>query len=35
VRAHALGFRPGVDLDRANQLSDELESEDVARKLAR
>ncbi|MGQ0736461.1 MAG: type II toxin-antitoxin system antitoxin VapB33 [Acidobacteriota bacterium] len=35
VRAQALGIRPGIDLDRLNQLVDELEVEDVGRKLAR
>ncbi len=35
VRAHAFGFRPGIDLDRINQLVDELESEETARKLRR
>jgi len=31
VRPHAFGVRPGVDLDRLNQLVDELESDDAAR----
>jgi len=35
VRPHAFGFRPGVDLDRMNQLMDALESEQTARKLGR
>ena len=35
VRPHAFGFKPGIDLDRVNQLADELESEETARKLAR
>ena len=35
VRPHAFGFRPGVDLDRMNQLMDELESDETARKLGR
>lgn len=30
VRARHCGFRPGVDLDRLNQLVDELEVEDLA-----
>ncbi len=34
VRPHAFGFRPGIDLDRVNQLADELESEETARKLS-
>lgn len=33
VRPHAFGFRPGVDLDRLNQLSDELEAREAVRKL--
>ncbi len=33
VEPHAFGFKPGIDLDRMNQLVDELEAEDVARKL--
>jgi hypothetical protein len=33
VRPHAFGFRPGVDLDRLNQLVDELDAEEAARKL--
>ena len=32
VQAHAFGFRPGIDLDRVNQLAGELESEETARK---
>ena len=35
VQPHAFGFKPGVDLDRMNQLVDELDSEEAARKLAR
>jgi hypothetical protein len=35
VRAHAFGFKPGIDLDRLNQLVDELDVEATARKLAR
>jgi hypothetical protein len=35
VRPHAFGFKPGVDLDRLNQLVDELEAEEGARGLAR
>ena len=34
LRPHAFGFKPGVDLDRLNQLTDELEAEDAARKLS-
>jgi hypothetical protein len=33
VQPHAFGFRPGIDLDRLNQLVDELEAEEAARKL--
>jgi hypothetical protein len=35
VRPHAFGLKPGIDLDRVNQLVDELESEETARKLSR
>jgi hypothetical protein len=35
VRPHAFDFRPGIDLDRINQLVDELEAEETARKLSR
>lgn len=34
VQPHAFGFRPGVDLDRLNQLVDELEADEFARRLA-
>jgi BrnA antitoxin of type II toxin-antitoxin system len=33
VRPHAFGVRPGVDLDRVNQLVDELEAAETARRL--
>jgi len=33
VEPHAFGFKPGIDLDRLNQLADELESEEASRKL--
>ena len=33
VVPHAFGFRPGTDLDRLNQVVDELEAEEGARKL--
>jgi hypothetical protein len=33
VQPHDFGLRPGVDLDRMNQLVDELEAEAAARKL--
>ncbi len=35
VRPQALGVKPGVDLDRMNQLADELEAEDRRRTLGR
>ncbi len=35
VRPHAFKFKPGIDLDRMNQLVDELQSEETARKLGR
>ncbi|MDH5761112.1 MAG: antitoxin [Gemmatimonadota bacterium] len=35
VAPHDFGFRPGVDLDRLNQLVDELDAEEAARKLGR
>jgi len=30
---HAFGFRPGTDLDKLNQLADELEAEEYAARL--
>ena len=35
VKPHSFGFRAGVDMDRLNQLVDELESEEFARRLSR
>jgi hypothetical protein len=35
VEPHDFGLRPGIDRDRMNQLADELEAEEVARKLRR
>lgn len=35
VRAQAFGFKPGIDLDRLNQLVDELEAVEMSRKLQR
>lgn len=35
VEPHALGLRPGIDPDRLNQLVDELEVGEMARKLGR
>jgi hypothetical protein len=34
VIPHSFGFRPGVDLDKLNQLADELEAEAYAEKWA-
>lgn len=31
VKPHAFGFKPGVDVDRLNQLVDELEAGEAAR----
>ncbi len=33
VRPHAFGVRPGVDLDRMNQLVDELEAAEAAHRV--
>jgi hypothetical protein len=35
VQPHDFGFRAGTDLDRMNQLVDELEAEETASKLRR
>jgi hypothetical protein len=35
VRTHSFGFKPGIDLDRMNQLVDELETEEALKKLRR
>jgi hypothetical protein len=35
VEPHAFGIRPGIDLDRMNQLADELEVEETAAKARR
>ena len=35
VEPHAFGFKPGVDVDRLNQLVDELEAEEIAKRLPR
>lgn len=35
VKPHAMGVMPGIDLDRMNQLVDELEAAEAARKLKR
>ncbi len=35
TRPHDFGFKPGVDLDKLNQLADELEAESFSAKLPR
>lgn len=35
VEPHAFGFKPGVDLDRMNQLADDMEAEEAAQRLRR
>jgi len=35
VKPHAFGFKPGVDLDRLNQLVDEMEAQERARGFKR
>ena len=35
VRPHSFGFKPGIDLNRLNQLVDELEAHESAKKLGR
>jgi len=35
VEPHPFRFKPGLDLDRMNQLVDELEAEEVAQRLYR
>ena len=35
MEPHAFGFRPGVDRERLNQLVDEMEAEETARKYDR
>jgi hypothetical protein len=35
VEPHPFRFRSGVDLDRLNQLVDEIEAEESARKIGR
>ena len=34
VEPHAFGFKPGIDTDRLNQLVDEMEADELARRLA-
>jgi hypothetical protein len=33
VKPHDFGFRPGIDLDKMNQLADQLEAGESSRKL--
>ena len=35
VNPHAFAFKPGIDVDRLNQLVDELEADELAREMAR
>lgn len=35
VKPHGFGFRPGIDINRLNQLADELEAEELGRKSQR
>ncbi len=35
VEPHAFAFKAGIDADRLNQLVDELEAEEISRKLER
>ena len=35
VEPHACGFKAGIDLDKLNQLADELEADEFSRKLGR
>jgi hypothetical protein len=35
VEPHSFGFKPGIDRNRLNQLLDELEVEEFARKMGR
>lgn len=35
VKPHAFGFKPGIDLDRLNQLVDEMDAQETARRLRR
>jgi hypothetical protein len=35
VVPHDFGFMPGIDLDKLGQLADQLEDEEIARKLQR
>ncbi len=33
VEPHSFGFKPGIDLDKLGQLADQLEDEEIIRKL--
>ena len=35
VETHAFGLKPGIDVDRLNQLLDEMEADEVARRLTK
>ncbi len=35
TRPHPLGFKPGIDLDKLNQLADEIEAEEFAARIER
>jgi hypothetical protein len=35
VIPHSFGFKPGIDLNRLNQLVDELEAEEYVRKMSK
>ena len=35
VKPHAFGFKPGIDTDRLNQLVDEIEADEIARRRGR
>jgi hypothetical protein len=35
VIPHSFGFKPGIDLNKLNQLVDELEAEEVVRKMSK
>lgn len=35
VKPYALAFKPGIDVDRLNQLVDELEADELARRMVR
>ncbi len=35
VKPYAFAFKPGIDLERLNQLVDELEADELARRMAR